>query len=220
MNKALLIAGGAVAGFFLISKAANAAAVASDTDSTAADYINPWGLIEQMMNAGRAEQAIQSRNMRAFLSAIARAEGTDRAADPYRVCYGYKHTIFSLQDHPAVTGEWKGEPLSAAMCAAAGVSAGCVSTAAGRYQIKKATWLEAKRALGLKDFSKASQDKAAAYLIDRRGATDEVEAGNIERAVALCAKEWASLPGAGYGQPVKTMAAIVAAYKAAGGAVA
>lgn len=220
MNKAALIAGGAIAGFFLMSKAANAAASATETDTTAVDYINPWGLIEQMMNAGKAETAIQSRNMRAFLAAIAQAEGTAKAADPYRVCYAYKHTIFSLQDHPAVTGEWKGEKLSAALCAGAGVPSGCVSTAAGRYQIKKATWLEAKRALGLKDFSAASQDKAAAFLIGRRGATQAVEAGNIERAIQLCAKEWASLPGAGYGQPVKTMAALVASYKAAGGAVA
>lgn len=220
MNKGLLIAGGALAGFFLLSRGANAAAVATEADTTALDYINPWGLIEQMMTAGKAEQAIQSANVRAFLSAIAHAEGTSKAADSYRVCYGYKHTIFNLTDHPAVTGEWKGERLSDAMCKAAGYGAGCVSTAAGRYQIKKATWLECKRALRLPDFSKASQDKAAVYLITRRGALDDIEAGNVERAVQLCAKEWASLPGAGYGQPVKTMAAIVAAYKAAGGAVA
>ena len=52
------------------------------------------------------------RNVSAFLEAIARAEGTAQRADPYRVCYGYRHTIISVKEHPAVSGEWKGERLS------------------------------------------------------------------------------------------------------------
>ena len=79
-------------------------------------------------------------NVRAFLEAIARAEGTANQADPYRVCYAYRWTIRDLKDHPAITGEWKGEKLSDKLCAAAGLGPGCVSTAAGKFQITMRTW--------------------------------------------------------------------------------
>jgi hypothetical protein len=55
------------------------------------------------------------------------------------------------------------------------------------------------------------------YLIDRRGALDAVIRGDLEVAIAKCAKEWASLPGSPYGQPTKTLAQCIAVYDAAGG---
>lgn len=183
-----------------------------------AQDVDVWGAIQSGSDAAAVGAAVQrgSGNVGAFLRMIAVSEGTEREADPYRVCYGYRHVISSFADHPAVTGEWRGESL-----ASLGPSyVGKVSTAAGRYQIIRPTWLEAQRALGLRDFSPASQDAAALYLIRRRGALDAVEAGRVADAIALCRPEWASLPGAGYGQPERRMADLVAAYQAAGGTVA
>jgi muramidase (phage lysozyme) len=158
-------------------------------------------------------------NQRAFLALIAFAEGTDREPEPYRVCYGYRHAIISLADHPAVTGEWRGERLPEAMCRGAGLSPGCVSTAAGRYQLIKPTWLGIKKRLRLPDFEPESQDRAALYLVEQRGALEDVHAGRIQTAISKCRPEWASLPGAGYGQPERRIGALVAAYEKAGGNV-
>ena len=158
-------------------------------------------------------------NLAAIREAIAFAEGTATQGDPYRVCFGYRHTIRSLADHPAVTGEWAGEPLSDSICAAAGYGPGCVSTAAGKYQIKKSTWLGCKSALKLPDFSPASQDRACAYLIEQRGAMPDVVAGRFADAVTKIRKEWASLPGAGYGQGERSIAWLTAKFEQAGGVV-
>lgn len=159
-------------------------------------------------------------NERAFLAMIAAAEGTARAAQPYRVCFGYRHTVADMADHPAITGEWRGEKLPDRMCEAAGRGPGCVSTAAGRYQIIVGTWQEAKRAASLPDFSPDSQDRAALWLIDRAGALQAVRAGMLADAVNKCRRTWASLPGAGYGQPERPFAALADAYVNAGGAIA
>jgi muramidase (phage lysozyme) len=156
-------------------------------------------------------------NMRAMLALISFSEGTDRAADPYRVCFGYRHTIRVLNDHPAVTGEWKGEKLPDAMCRAAGFGPGCVSTAAGRYQLIKPTWLRARTALQLPDFGPASQDQACAWLISTQGAGPDVLAGRIEQAIVKVRRIWASLPGAGWEQHERRLPELLAAYGRAGG---
>jgi lysozyme len=101
-----------------------------------------------------------------------------------------------------------------------GLGSGCKSTAAGRYQIIKPTWLSLKSKLGLPDFSPASQDAAAIELIRQRGALADVQAGRIESAVNKCAKVWASLPGAGYGQREVKLQNFISNYQAEGGALA
>ncbi|WP_341921883.1 glycoside hydrolase family 104 protein [Polaromonas sp. YR568] len=156
----------------------------------------------------------------AALSSVRHAEGTASQGDPYRVCFGYRHTIQSLADHPAVTGEWTGERLSDAMCAGAGYGPGCVSTAAGAYQIIKPTWLRLKKKLSLPDFSAASQDAAATELLRERGALARLEVGDFAGAIAKAKKEWASLPGAGYGQGERSIAWLTEKFKAAGGVLA
>ena len=44
-----------------------------------------------------------------------------------------------------------------------------------------------------------------------------IDMGNLAAAIGLCAHIWASLPGAGYGQPESEFAALVGAYEASGG---
>lgn len=151
---------------------------------------------------------------------LSHSEGTDQAADPYRVCYGFTHTIVSLSDHPTITGEWMGEKLPDAMCMAAGFSPGCVSTAAGKYQINLPTWKRCRVALTLRDFSTDSQDRAAAYLIQQDGALNLVNAGQIVDAIGACRKTWASLPGNPAGQPQLAMSSLIRAYSTGGGAFA
>ncbi len=181
-----------------------------------------------LSNQAETEQKVQAAtqmidtdaNVRAFLEAIARAEGTAGQADPYRVCYGYTWTIKSLADHPAITGEWKGAPLPDAMCRAAGFSPGCVSTAAGKYQMTRPTWSKLKSRLRLADFGPSSQDAAAIELLRECGALEFAKLGKVPDAVSAARRIWASLPGAGYDQPERSMAWVQAQYTAAGGVLA
>jgi len=146
--------------------------------------------------------ATAASNRAAFLAMIRKSEGT-AGPNGYRTFYG--GSLFSdLTAHPNT----------------AHTAAGITSTAAGAYQFLFRTWEECRRALELPDFAPASQDAAAVFLIKRRGALPDVDAGNFAAAVAKCSKEWASLPGAGYGQHENTLASLQAAYVSAGGIVA
>lgn len=89
------------------------------------------------------------------------------------------------------------------------------STAAGRYQIIYPTWAYVCSELYLRDFSPFNQDRAALCLIKGRGALSAIDAGDIQNAITLCSKEWASLPGAGYGQHEQKMSMLLAAYNVA-----
>ncbi|MBB1073645.1 glycoside hydrolase family 104 protein [Rhodoferax sp. 4810] len=156
-------------------------------------------------------------NIAAFLATLRQAEGTAAAVNPYAVCYGYRHQISNFADHPANTGEWKGERLPDAMCINAGFGPGCVSTAAGAYQIIRPTWNKVRAALGLGDFSATSQDAAAVELIRRRGALEDVKAGQIATAIDKCRNEWASLPGNYAKQGQRSQADLLVWYYTNGG---
>lgn len=156
-------------------------------------------------------------NVNAFLTALRVGEGT-AGQDGWRTLMG-GGLFDSYADHPARLG-WRGTPLSAAMCAGAGFGPGCVSTAAGAFQINKPTWNRVADKLSLPDFSPASQQEAAIELIREKGALADVAAGRVAVAVNKVRKVWASLPGAGYGQGEVKLAAFVNHYSNAGGAVA
>ncbi len=84
-----------------------------------------------------------------------------------------------------------------------GVGPGGTSTASGRYQFTAEPWGEAQKALGLTDFSPASQDRAAWWLADReyrqrtgRVLEADLAAGGHEAEIAAALnKRWPSLPG-------------------------
>lgn len=146
---------------------------------------------------------LDNPNVKAFLRVIRDCEGTS-GEDGYRTMFG-GDLFDDFADHPRrpITKMLGGKLLT--------------STAAGAYQFLKGTWDECRKALSLPDFSPASQDRGALFLIERRGALQDVIAGRLEDAVAKCAREWASLPGSPYGQPVKTMAHVRKTYIDAGG---
>ncbi len=155
-----------------------------------------------------------SPNRAAFLTMISHGEGTDRAPDPYAVCYGFTHTIQSFADHPAITGEWTGGRITR------GAYAGQPSTAAGRYQINKPTWQLLRTRVSLPNFSPAYQDIGALSLITLHGALPAVDAGDVRSAIALLHEVWASLPGSTAGQGGQSLEVLVDAYTGAGGALA
>lgn len=149
---------------------------------------------------------LDDKNVRAFLQVIRAGEGT-KGANGYRVMFGGDH-FTSFADHPKKlhTLNTKNGPLS--------------STAAGAYQFLLRTWRELQEQYGFEDFSPKCQDEAAVALICRRDAISDVIGGRFAEAIRKCRKEWASLPGAGYGQPERTFAQALDVYAAAGGEIA
>jgi lysozyme len=123
----------------------------------------------------------------------------------YSIFYGGSK-FSNFADHPVLTGEKKGVPLPDHFCTAAGLKPGCVSTAAGAYQLIKGTWTRLKNKLNLPDFSPLSQDQAAVALLDESGALDLIYAGDIEGAIKKASKIWASLPGSTAQQNPKALA--------------
>lgn len=145
------------------------------------------------------ETADAAARIRAFLAMIRYCEGTtgDRG---YTTLFGYSQ-FTGFDDHPRTVI----------------TSGGYKSSAAGAYQILEKTWdglskFPSRYAGKLNDFSPASQDLAGWCLLDRRGALPAIRSGNIAQAVTLCNREWASLPGSPYGQPVKTMPDVLSVY--------
>ena len=199
------------------------------------DLGNLTDSLEATMNqiteqAADVDLSTAGRNVAAFLGMVRQAEGTANAVDPYAVCYGYAHTIQDFSDHPAQfdrpdknqrrlggVGEWSGLRLSDSMCANAGFGPGCISTAAGAYQIIRPTWEKIRDSLGLPDFSQTSQDAAAVELIRRRGALEDVKAGRVADAIGKCRNEWASLPGNYAGQGQRTPQTLIAWFTDNGG---
>lgn len=166
-----------------------------------------------------------SQNLQALLFAIRSSEIGEGVPDEqrYRILYGGA-SFTDTTDHPALLG-WRGGVLPDEWCRAAGYKPGCVSTAAGAYQINKPTWNEFRRDKGdgygyLGDFSSASQDIAAERILVYTGAADAIDSGDFDRALALASKRWASLPGSDAGQHLQSYDQILAWYQQAGGSVA
>ena len=140
---------------------------------------------------------------RALLNTIRYAEGTwiGGSREGYRVLYGGGR-FQSLDRHPDIV-----------------VRKRYTSAAAGAYQFLPGTWGDAASKLRLSDFSPASQDQAALYLVEKRGALQRFEQEGLSAAVlARLSAEWASLPashgGSYYGQPVKSRAELRAFFSA------
>ena len=153
-------------------------------------------------NMQTVKQAAQNNNVKAFLMMIRHCEGTD-GPNGYRTLFG-GGLFDSYAKHPnkVVT------------------KSGISSTAAGAYQILYRFWTPLQLKLGLPDFSPNSQDLWAIETIRERGALDDVIAGRLDVAVGKVKNIWASLPGAGYGQPEKSFASVQQYYLGAGGAIA
>ena len=150
---------------------------------------------------------LETVNVKAFLSAIATAEGGD-----YNLKYGgvkgKKNDKWQFSDfstHPGAGSDGK-------------------TTAAGMYQINKKTWQEMGGKMGLTDFSPATQDLLAVEILRILGAIDKIVAGDVDNALSSASRRWAALPqGPGkagrYDQPYMEYDDFVTAYKSSGGSI-
>jgi len=156
-----------------------------------------------MTRAG-LEKELHNSNVWAFLKAIRLGEGTSDEDGYYRLVGGGTFTDDS--QHPHIKVYIKRYDV--------------YSTAAGAYQIIWQTWKNLQIRYGFPDFSPQCQDEAAVALIEGRAALPAVHQGNLEKAVALCSAEWASLPGSKAGQRTEDYEAVKQAYLTAGGVLA
>lgn len=146
-------------------------------------------------------RALGHPNVAAFLRVIREGE-TNQSDDAYRMMFG--GGLFDVAggwQHPNVVNR----------------AAGLSSTAAGAYQFLHRTWDGLTRQYPFPDFAPKCQDMGAVALIAGRGALQDVLDGRLSAAIAKCNREWASLPGSPYGQPVLSMARCRAVYAQYGG---
>lgn len=176
--------------------------VLTDTSQTAAEFVDSiTGGFMKVSNMSRVNPFdLNNSNVQALLRVIRTGEGTT-GENGYRTLFGGGLFNNGFADHPRITVK----------------ASGYTSTAAGAYQFIQSSWDETKRVMGLPDFSPRSQDLAALGRIAARGALEDAKAGNFEAAIKKIAREWASLPGSPYGQPVISWERARAIYASAGG---
>ncbi|WP_234637221.1 glycoside hydrolase family 104 protein [Delftia tsuruhatensis] len=154
------------------------------------------------------QDSLAHANVKAFLSAISQAEGGD-----YDLKYGGvkgkkndKWRITDYSTHPGAGYDGK-------------------TTAAGMYQINKATWKEMGGRMGLTDFSAQTQDLLAVEILRTIGALNSIVAGNIDAALKKAAQRWNALPQGPKqgnrvsGQPHISYEEFIKLYKSAGGSI-
>lgn len=143
--------------------------------------------------------------VQAALHVIRAGESSPDTQEAYSALYGWKpgngRVALSLADHPRVATMTKWGWTSAAGAYQA--------MAAVPDKVKTDTWGDFIKACGPHDFSPRSQDKFAVWCIVRRHAMDFVLAGEVEKFILACNREWASFPEGPYGQGGKTMPELV-----------
>lgn len=156
-----------------------------------------------------------SANLNAFLDMLSYAEGTSTHSltknDGYDVIVtgiNGEEIFTDYSDHP-----FRGRQPKQVN------SVGLASTASGRYQFLFRDYDHYRKALGFYGFGPEAQDKWAIQLIRERKALPLIEAGKFREAVAAVRNLWASMPGAGYGQPEKTFSKLEAVYVMKGGSL-
>lgn len=116
-------------------------------------------------------------NMRSYLDRLSAAEGTaSKPNNGYSTLFGGGQ-FADFSDHPRQYFNHNGTRTSAA----------------GRYQITAASWDDARKALGLKDFSPANQDLAAMWLAKRAGQLDNINLGYFNAADQGLDNVWTGL---------------------------
>lgn len=222
MRPAVIIGAGAAAGlglWFFMRRPDMVQAVEWAEDEPAqdatpdpfADYELPnvFNQVQDMIRPTDEDQA--GANVAAFLMTIRKAEGT-AGPNGYRTLFG--GSLFTgWADHPRTVKKYRDLWTSAA----GAYQFLAISPIPGGKFTKINTWDRIAERLGLADFSPESQDLAAIELIREAGALGDVRAGRFDQAVNKVRGIWASLPGAGYNQPERSLESLRVAYLNAGG---
>ena len=144
-----------------------------------------------------------SQNIVRFLDLIAHSEGT--SSHPLTQHDGYDVIVSSVHG-PAIFDDFSDHPFAHGRAPQlVRREPELLSTASGRYQLLLRFWRDYRVSLALTDFSPISQDHIAIQQIREKHAIEEIMFGQIETAISLCSKIWASLPGNQYGQGGKSM---------------
>lgn len=149
-------------------------------------------------------------NRRAFLEGVlAGCEGT-QGEEGYRALFGWRpgngKVFTSFADHPRIFVDYTDQSGKRTR-----------TSAAGKFQATWTTWQDFIRERGPHDFSPASQDEFALWLIQKCSALDDVDAGRLRAAIDKCGGRWASLPSATVPQPRRTYEFCERQFLAAGG---
>lgn len=159
-----------------------------------------------------------SPNLRAFLDTLAISEGTSNS--PATKDRGYDVIVTGMDGKPEIMTSYATHPFAGGRPPKQINGKGLTSTASGRYQFLVRDWGFYRLKLNLPDFGPDAQDRWAAQLIKERRALDDIETGHFIVAVAKVSNLWASLPGAGYGQPEHRIEALAETYERLGGSFA
>lgn len=150
---------------------------------------------------------LRDSNVKAFIGAIAAAEGGDYDLK-FGGVKGRKNDKWQFSDystHPGVGADGK-------------------TTAAGMYQINKSTWKEMGARMGLSDFSPETQDLLAVEILRSSHVIDSIAEGDVDGALKAASRRWAALPQGPaqtgrYDQPYMKYDEFVATYKKLGGSL-
>lgn len=141
---------------------------------SAAEPPDNFDMMGDYSNMGKQTVSISpDANVAAFLALIREVEANGQ----YNVIAG--GDLFNdFSEHPFILNPNRRKPLG--------------TTAAGAYQMVVGTWKMARDALGLKDFSRASQDRAAIWILDKKrpGSLALIKAGRFDDAIARLSGEW------------------------------
>lgn len=155
----------------------------------------------QASSGSSSSGSVGTKEQRAMLDAIAFAEGTAKYPNNgYNTHFaGSQFSDFSRHPDKVIR------------------SGRYASAAAGRYQFMPGTFNRLAKKLGLRDFSPASQDKAAIELARELGITQEflLREGMSFKTSAALGRQWASFPGKSIGldQPTKGLSGIQNVYR-------
>lgn len=146
------------------------------------------GFVDPGARRASLESLLSDPNVQAFLYAIRKFESGD---DYYKKVGGGRQADLESKDRRTLPFSWTDRR---------GRRRRVMSSAAGAYQFINPTWDSAAGSIGAQDFRPKTQDLAALELLRRKGALAQLLSGNLQEAVRLASKEWASLPGSSAGQ--------------------
>ncbi|MGK7923960.1 MAG: peptidoglycan DD-metalloendopeptidase family protein [Spirulina sp.] len=159
------------------------------------------GLLNGLSDYQIQKACIYVARIRAFLDVISWAEtGSIGEASYTVIVFKGGNRIKNFSTHPFVGGGWKANQ-NCAFIKRAGKR--ICSSASGRYQIMDFNYRSLTKNRIIRDFTPASQDKAAIYYLQQKGVLKDIAFGNFERAACKVGGHWASFPCNNYKQPQK-----------------